>query len=148
MSLTPVIIALGSNLGDRPWHLRRALTALGGCVRLVRLSSVHDTTPVDAPPGSRSFLNMVVVGLTQLTAPGLMRELLAIESRLGRIRTTRNAPRIIDLDLIFYGAVLERSALLTLPHPRYRKREFVLAPLRELHLPWHDPQTQQPFRSL
>ncbi|HUP45870.1 MAG TPA: 2-amino-4-hydroxy-6-hydroxymethyldihydropteridine diphosphokinase [Thermoanaerobaculia bacterium] len=128
----PVCIALGSNLGDRAWHLRRALHELGRVVRLVRISSVHETAPVDGPAGSPDFLNMVVTGLTRLPPHDLLRELLAIEARLGRVRTIRNAPRVIDLDLIFYGARRIRTPELTVPHPRYHEREFVLAPLREI----------------
>lgn len=75
---------------------------------------------------------MVVTGLTRLPPHDLLRELLAIEARLGRVRTIRNAPRVIDLDLIFYGARRIRTPELTVPHPRYHEREFVLAPLREI----------------
>jgi 2-amino-4-hydroxy-6-hydroxymethyldihydropteridine diphosphokinase len=128
-----VTIALGSNLGDRAYHLRRALHALGGVVRLVRISSVHETEPVDAPPDSPNFLNMVVRGYTGLGAEALLDALLSIEADLGRVRTgVRNAPRVIDLDLILYGGYRIRTNRLIVPHPRYREREFVMTPLREL----------------
>jgi 2-amino-4-hydroxy-6-hydroxymethyldihydropteridine diphosphokinase len=65
--------------------------------------------------------------------------LLAIEQRLGRVRRGRNAPRTIDLDLILHSANVRRSRELTLPHPRYRQRDFVMKPLRELRMPWVDP---------
>ena len=131
-----VLIALGSNLGDRAWFLRRALDELRRVVNVVRVSSFIDTDPVDAPPGSPRFLNAVVAGSTPLTPQALLDELLAIESRLGRRRTVRNAPRIIDLDLIIHSAHRVRTRTLTLPHPRFREREFVMAPLRELGLRW------------
>ena len=131
-----VLIALGSNLGDRALNLRRALDALGRVVSLVRLSPVHETEPVDAPPGSPPFLNMVAAGWTHLAPAALLAELQAIEARLGRRRSIRNAPRTIDLDLILYSAVAMRTERLTLPHPRFREREFVMQPLRELELPW------------
>ena len=127
-----VVIALGSNLGDRRLHLARAVHALGAVVRIVRVSSIIETDPVDAPPPR--YLNMVVVGHTRLAPLALLRELLAIEARLGRVRRGRNSPRTIDLDLILYDAVHMRTRELTLPHPRYREREFVMAPLRELGL--------------
>lgn len=98
----------------------------------MRISSFVETEPVDAPPGSPKFLNMVVAGLTTMSAGDLLHELLAIEARLGRVRRGRNAPRTIDLDLIFYSGRVQRTRDLTLPHPRYREREFVLGPLREL----------------
>jgi 2-amino-4-hydroxy-6-hydroxymethyldihydropteridine diphosphokinase len=143
-----VAIALGSNLGDRRYHLRSAIHELGRAVGLVRVSSIWETSPVDAPPGSPPFLNMVVAGVARSEPHALMRELLAIEARLGRVRRGKNAPRTIDLDLILYGATLLRTPDLVLPHPRYREREFVLAPLRELALPWHDPQTNVPLEAL
>lgn len=129
-----VVIALGSNLGDRGWHLRRALHALGRVVRLVRVSSVHETEPVDAPGGSPDFLNMAVLGRTSLNPHDLLREMLAIEARLGRRRSVRNAPRVIDLDLIFYGGHHIRTPDLIVPHPRWMERDFVLEPLREINV--------------
>jgi 2-amino-4-hydroxy-6-hydroxymethyldihydropteridine diphosphokinase len=128
-----VVIALGSNLEPRAWYLRAAIHALAPHVRVVRVSRVHETDPVDAPPGSPRFLNMAVAGYTSLSPELLLRELLAIEARLGRRRgTIRNAPRTIDLDLILHSAHRRHSRTLTLPHPRYREREFVLAPMREI----------------
>jgi 2-amino-4-hydroxy-6-hydroxymethyldihydropteridine diphosphokinase len=125
---------LGSNLGDRAYYLRRAIEELRHVINVVRVSSFIETEPVDAPPPQ--FLNAVVVGSTSLSPQTLLDELLAIESRLGRHRTTRNAPRVIDLDLIIHSAHRVRTRTLTLPHPRFREREFVMAPLRELGLGW------------
>ena len=136
-----VLIALGSNLGDRALNLRRAVHALGSCLHVVRVSGTHETMPVDTPPGSPDFLNLVVAGYTDLPPGALLDCLQAIEQRLGRRRGVRNAPRTIDLDLILYGASMMRTARLTLPHPRYLGREFVTRPLRELKLPWRDPLT-------
>jgi 2-amino-4-hydroxy-6-hydroxymethyldihydropteridine diphosphokinase len=128
-----VVIALGSNLGDRAYFLRRAIHELRDIVRVVRVSSIHETEPVNAPPGSPPFLNMAVAGYTRVPPLALLDALLAIERRLGRVRgNVRNAPRTIDLDLIFYGARRMHTRALTLPHPRWREREFVLAPLREI----------------
>src|SRR5215831_17473384 len=97
-----VVLALGSNLGDRAYYLRRAIHELRRAVDVVRVSSFIETEPVDAPPGSPRFLNAVVAGVTHLAPQALLDELLAIEARLGRRRTTRNAPRVIDLDLILH----------------------------------------------
>ena len=128
-----VVIALGSNLGDRSWHLRRALHALSSVVRVVRVSSFHETDPVDAPPDSPPFLNAVLIGHTSLAPLALLDALLAIEHRLGRRRRgVRNEPRIIDLDLIAYDAIRMRTRKLTLPHPRAQEREFVMGPWREI----------------
>ena len=121
-----VIIALGSNLGDRAYNLRRAIAALP--IRVVRVSAFIETEPVDAPPPM--FLNAVVAGYTHLGPHVLLHELLALEKKLGRRRRgIRNEPRVIDLDLITYGAVRMCTAELTLPHPRAHQREFVMKPL-------------------
>ena len=127
-----VAIALGSNLGDRARNLRAAIEALGDVVRVVRVSRVRETVPIEAPVGSPLFLNMAVSGTTSLSPEALMDGLLSIEERLGRRRGIRNAPRAIDLDLIFHRANVRRTSRLTLPHPRYRERAFVLEPLREV----------------
>lgn len=134
-----MLIALGSNLGDRALFLRRAISLLAEAVHVVRISSFIETDPVDAPPPK--YLNAVVAGYTDLSPMSLLNALHEIESRLGRRRSTRNAPRVIDLDLILHSANLARTRTLTLPHPRYREREFVLGPLRELNLGWTDPAT-------
>jgi 2-amino-4-hydroxy-6-hydroxymethyldihydropteridine diphosphokinase len=124
-----VVIALGSNLGDRAYNLRRAIDALP--IRVVRVSTFLETEPVDAPPPM--FLNAVVIGYTHMEPHALLRELLALEKRLGRRRRgIRNEPRVIDLDLIAYGATRMRTPSLTLPHPRAHEREFVMKPLREV----------------
>jgi len=107
--------------------------ALRGVMHVVRVSSLHETEPADAPPGSPWFLNAVLLGYTTLAPLALLDALLSIERRLGRRRTgVRNEPRVIDIDLIAYGATLMRTPRLTLPHPRAHKREFVLAPWREV----------------
>jgi 2-amino-4-hydroxy-6-hydroxymethyldihydropteridine diphosphokinase len=125
-----VVIALGSNLGDRRWYLRRAIDKLRRVISVVRVSSIIETEPVDAPPPR--FLNAVVLGHTHLSPEELLDALQAIENRLGRRRTKRNAPRTIDLDLILHSANVRRTARLTLPHPRAHERAFVMEPLREL----------------
>ena len=127
-----VVVALGSNLGDRALLLRRAIEELKTVITVVRISSVYETDPVDAPPESPPFLNMVIAGHTRRSPANLLGALLAIETRLGRVRTARNAPRTIDLDLILYDAVRMRTTELTLPHPRYQERDFVLQPMREI----------------
>lgn len=142
--LFSVLIALGSNLGDREWYLRRALDELQRVMSIVRLSRVIETEPVDAPPPR--FLNMVAAGYTHLSPEQVMNALQSIEGRLGRRRTARNAPRVIDLDLILHSAHVMRGATLTLPHPRYLQRDFVMKPLRELRLPWRDPLTGHSLR--
>jgi 2-amino-4-hydroxy-6-hydroxymethyldihydropteridine diphosphokinase len=128
-----VVLALGSNLGDRAWNLRRAVYALRSAVNIVRVSSNLETAAVDAPEGSPPFLNLVLIGMTSLSPEALLTEILTIEKRLGRVRHgVRNEPRLIDIDLILHGATRMRTRALTLPHPRAFEREFVMGPLREI----------------
>lgn len=136
-----VVIALGSNMGDRAVNVRRAVHALRDCMTVVRASAIHETKPVDAPAGSPDFINLVVAGFTHLPPDALLDCLQQIETRLGRRRSVRNAPRTIDLDLILYSGRVMRTPRLTVPHPRYLSRRFVREPLRELRLGWRDPLT-------
>lgn len=127
------IIALGSNLGDRWAHLIQSLDLLGSSpgIRSVLPSPVYETDPVgvkDQP----AFLNMVAGIETLLSPEDLMALLLATEQKLGRIRTTRWGPRIIDLDLLFYEGEKRHTSTLTLPHPRWSERSFVTIPLHDL----------------
>ena len=130
MTPASVVIAFGSNLGARRLNLLRAVREVGKVVRLVCVSPIIETEPVDAPPGSPRFLNMVAPGWTHLAAQELVVRLLAIEQTLGRTRRgPRNAPRSIDIDLILCGGTRARTPALTLPHPRAASRAFVMEPL-------------------
>lgn len=114
--------------------------AIGGVVRVVRVSSIIETDPVDAPPPR--FLNMVLTGYTFLSPELLLDVLLEIETRLGRVRRKRNDPRVIDIDLIVHGGHRVRTKRLVLPHPRARERQFVMQPLWEIWpsaFPWPHP---------
>jgi len=126
-------VGLGSNLGEREAMIRLALDALAGLpeTTLVRASSLYDTEPVgevDQP----NFLNAVAQLDTELTARQLLWNLLLIEKRLGRVRTQRWGPRLIDLDLLLYGAQVIEESDLRVPHPEIARRSFVLVPLVEL----------------
>ncbi len=127
-------IGLGSNLGDRAGSLLLAVRSLlGAGLCVTRLSSVYETEPVEtfAQP---AFLNMVAELRGDALPPldQLMETLLAIELRLGRTRETPGGPRTIDIDLLVYGDRVHSSPVLTLPHPRFHQRRFVLEPLAEL----------------
>ena len=131
---TVAAIALGSNLGDRPKHLRAALVALERTsgVILLRRSTWHETAPVGGPPDQCAYLNGAALLETTLSAKELLRTLLAIEAREGRVRGEANAPRTLDLDLLWFGEDRWDDEELRLPHPRLEERLFVLAPLAEL----------------
>lgn len=135
-SAVRAVVALGSNVGVRANYLKRARTALAKLseTRLVDASAVRETEPVDVPPefAAQKFLNQAAVFETTLAPLAFARAMHAIEDRLGRVRTVRNGPRTIDLDLISFGDVRMDTPELTLPHPRARERAFVLEPLAEL----------------
>jgi 2-amino-4-hydroxy-6-hydroxymethyldihydropteridine diphosphokinase len=126
-------VALGSNLGDREANLRRALAALRASrgVGQVEASPVYETEPVGPPQGP--YLNAVARVTTTLSARALLERLLAIEQAAGRERgTERNAPRTLDLDLLFHGDRVIDEPGLRVPHPRLHERAFVLVPLADL----------------
>jgi 3-oxoacyl-[acyl-carrier protein] reductase len=126
-------IALGSNLGDRYNYLLQAIAALQQRVgRLLRQSSVYETQPVGGPAGQSPYLNAVVEMATALAPQELLQVLLAIEADLGRVRTVRDGPRTIDLDLLLVGDCVCDGPELILPHPRLHSRLFVLEPLYEI----------------
>ena len=138
--MTPVAIALGSNLGDRERNLHDAARRLGAVVAGLRLSTFHDTEPVGVEPQPR-FLNAAAIGRSALDARALLAALLEIERALGRERPHAGAPRTLDLDLVLYGGEVLDEPDLRVPHPRFRERRFVLAPLAEIAPDWTDPVT-------
>jgi 3-oxoacyl-[acyl-carrier protein] reductase len=127
-------IALGSNLGDRRRLLDEALRLLAEHprVRVTAASSYHETEPVGGPPGQGPYLNAAAELQTDFAPRELLRLLLDVEGRLGRVRAERFGPRTIDLDLLLYGDTASDDEDLTLPHPRMHERLFVLRPLAEI----------------
>jgi 2-amino-4-hydroxy-6-hydroxymethyldihydropteridine diphosphokinase len=138
-----VAIALGSNLGDRHAHLTWAIAELRTRLTDLVVSGFHETAPEDTPDPQPDYLNAVVIGRTTHPPADLLHELLAIEARRGRTRTTYHAARTLDLDLILYDDLIVEEPGLTIPHPRFRERRFVLEPLTEVAADWPDPVTGQ-----
>ena len=128
-------VGLGSNLGDRQATIRRAVELLGARpgIEVIAVSTLRETDPVGYEDQPR-FLNGAAALEVDLTARGLLDELLAVERDLGRDRSqeTRWGPRTIDLDLLLYGEETVDEPGLTVPHPRLAERQFVLEPLYEL----------------
>jgi 2-amino-4-hydroxy-6-hydroxymethyldihydropteridine diphosphokinase len=130
--LVEAVIALGSNLGDREDNLRRAVAEIARGAALVAASSVYETQPMYREDQGW-FLNCVVVVETDLEPARLLARLGGIEKRMGRDRKAgRNAPRTIDLDILFYGDEVLSGPTLTVPHPMIAERAFVLVPLAEV----------------
>jgi 2-amino-4-hydroxy-6-hydroxymethyldihydropteridine diphosphokinase len=127
-----VAFGLGSNLGDRVGHLRAAVAGLAeGGVSGLRVSSLYETDPVGGP-AQPDYLNAVAVGETSLAATELLTLAKTLEFQAQRVRTVRNAPRTLDVDILALGGVVLTTEQLTVPHPRAHERAFVLVPWAEV----------------
>lgn len=148
----PVAIALGSNLGDRAARIAEAVGRLREAgVEVERVSGAYETAPVGfGEDGARIpwFLNAVCVGRTSRSPEELLADLKRVEREMGRAEGPGLGSRPIDLDLILYGGRIVRGRTLTLPHPRFRERAFVLLPLREVAADWVDPVTRRTVAEL
>jgi 2-amino-4-hydroxy-6-hydroxymethyldihydropteridine diphosphokinase len=125
-----VYLGLGSNLGDRQANLDKALELLSQRLRLGKVSSIYDSEPVGDIEQPR-FLNLVCEVSTFLSPEGLLALAKGIEARMGRTGPT-GTPRIIDIDILFYGDQVIEKPDLVIPHPRLHQRAFVLVPLVEI----------------
>jgi len=129
---TDAYVGLGSNLGDRLEHLRKAVRLLHAepGVRVVRSSRVYETEPVGPP--QPAYLNAVIAARADGTARDLLEACRRVEDALGRVRAERWGPRTIDVDLLTFGEETIDEPDLVVPHPRMHERGFVLVPLGEL----------------
>ena len=124
-------LGLGSNMGERQDYLERALNFLSQRLRIGKVSSIYDTEPVGNVNQPR-FLNMVCQVYTSLPPMALLTLGKGIESKLGRVSGKSNAPRPIDIDILFYGDHIIETPELVIPHPRLTERAFVLIPLAQI----------------
>jgi 2-amino-4-hydroxy-6-hydroxymethyldihydropteridine diphosphokinase len=127
-----VVLALGSNLGDRRDILQGSVDAIAAIpeVQLMAVSPVYETVPVGGPP-QPDYLNAVLLARTTLPSRALLDWLHSVEAAFNRVRQVRWGPRTLDIDIITVDRELSSDPALTLPHPRAHERAFVLAP-------WHD----------
>ena len=144
-----IVVAFGSNLGDRRAHIGQAARDVGRILSDFTLSRIIETAPVGVglehdPP----FLNAVGVGQSSAPARQIFEALRAIEERGGRMRSTPGAPRTIDVDLILTGDEIVNEADLQVPHPRFADRMFVLEPLAQIAPDLRDPVTGLTMRRL
>ena len=126
-----VVIALGSNLGDRSLNIDSAVMELAKIIEITHLSANHETDPVGGPAQPK-YLNAVLIAESELDPHELLIGALEIENRLGRTREVHWGPRTIDIDLISAGNEVINSQVLVLPHPRAHERKFVLKPWLEI----------------
>ncbi len=142
-----VYLGLGANLGDRLDNLQHAIQALPPAVSILRLSSIYETEPWgyrDQP----AFLNQVLEGSTDLSPNDLLQYLKQVEREMGRRPTFRYGPRLVDLDILFYGDQVIDQPDLAIPHPRLAERAFVLVPLAELAPGLLHPASRQTVRQM
>jgi 2-amino-4-hydroxy-6-hydroxymethyldihydropteridine diphosphokinase len=138
--MAQVFVGLGSNLGDRLSHLRKALARLAGMEKtsVVNCSSVYETQPVGLKEQPQ-FLNMVVELDSILPPLDIFRNLKEIENTVGRIHNEHWGPREIDLDLLYYDREVLNDVKLCIPHPEIINRRFVLVPMKEIAADFLDP---------
>ncbi len=127
-------LGIGTNIGDKLQNLQDAISALNllPLTKVIDCSNVYETDPVGYA-NQDDFLNIVVEVETELNSDNLLGAALGIEAGLGRVRTIKNGPRIIDIDLLLYGNEVKNTETLILPHPRMMERDFVLKPLLDLN---------------
>jgi 2-amino-4-hydroxy-6-hydroxymethyldihydropteridine diphosphokinase len=143
----PVWLGLGTNLGDREENLRRALDHLAPLCGPLAVSAVYETPPwgvTDQP----AFLNLVARGRTALPPCALLRRLKEFDVAVGRTPSRRWGPRVIDVDILAYDALVLDTEALTVPHARLHERAFVLVPLAELDPGWMHPRLRRTAREL
>lgn len=139
-----IIIALGANLPSRYGSPHQTLLAAIDSIKdhdidVIAVSNIYATAPLPPDPDQPDYCNAVIVVETTMSIDELLNELLNIEQDFGRVRTVRNAPRCIDLDLIAYDDQVRESDSLTVPHPRMHERLFVLKPLADIAPQWTHP---------
>jgi len=130
--MNKLYLLLGSNMGNSRARLSNAIVRIEKQIGpVMRRSSLYSTAAwgnTDQP----DFLNQVIIVHTGLTAKQTMQSILQIEEKMGRVRTVKNAPRIIDIDILFFNREIINHEQLTVPHPQIQNRRFVLIPLNEL----------------
>ena len=142
-----VYLSLGSNLGDRQPNLRNATGRLLELGDVVEVSSLYETEPVEVTD-QPWFLNCAVAVRTELMPREFLAGILAIEKSMGRVRTQPKGPRVIDIDILLFGAQTINTPQLTVPHPAMTERRFVLEPLAEIAPEVVHPTTKKTIREL
>ena len=138
----------GGNEGDRYLHMQQARANIELiCGRIIRVSALYETAPW-GKTDQADFINQVLLIETLLRPKDLLQSIFEIEKALGRKRSIRNAPRTIDIDILFYDDEIIESAGLTIPHPRISERRFVLEPLNEIAADYMHPVLHKSIRQL
>jgi len=142
-----VFLSLGSNIGDREEHIRKAFTHLANICKVRRTSHLYLTEPVGNTEQDW-FLNCVVEVETDVDPKKLLSSIKSIERKLGRKKTVKNGPRIIDIDILFYGDCVVNTKNLVIPHPLLQERLFVLQPMMDLNPGFVHPVLKKTIQEL
>jgi len=145
--MNTIYLALGSNIGNPSLQIEKAIELLGSHIQNVRQAPIYRTRPVGYRDQG-NFLNTAISARTALGPQELLVTITKIEADLGRKKRFRWGPREIDIDIIFFNDQIIKTATLTLPHPSFRKRDFVLRPLADLNEELIDPITKKTVRQL
>jgi 2-amino-4-hydroxy-6-hydroxymethyldihydropteridine diphosphokinase len=130
--MSKAYLLTGGNEGDRYLNMQQARTNIEHiCGQLLQVSSLYETAAW-GKTDQADFHNQVLLVETKLTPQELLRAIFSIEEKGGRIRTVKNAPRTIDIDILFYDRLVLDESGLSIPHPRIAERRFVLEPLNEI----------------
>lgn len=140
ISRQPIVVGCGANLGDRLGTLRSALVELRRGAEIRDVSNLYETPPVGGPD-QPDYLNGAILITSQLAPPELLDWLLEIERRFGRVRSVRNAPRTLDLDVLWAKDLVWQTPGLVIPHPRLSERAFALLPLLDVCPDASDPRS-------
>lgn len=145
--MVTVYLALGSNVGDSPQNISKAISLLGNILHEIKKAPLYVSRAVgytDQP----DFFNTAISGQTELSPQDLLRAVSEVEHQVGRVKRFRWGPREIDIDIILYGDQVLETEELTIPHPHFRERDFVLQPLTDLNSQLIDPTGQQTLKQL
>jgi 2-amino-4-hydroxy-6-hydroxymethyldihydropteridine diphosphokinase len=141
-------LLLGSNMGNSRLQLLKAIKNINQQIGKVTRQSNLYATAAWGNTNQPNFLNQVIVVETKLSAAATIDTILTIEEKMGRIRTTKNAPRIIDIDILFFNKEIIGEKKLTVPHPQIQNRRFVLIPLNELSPGFKHPVSHKTIHQL
>ncbi len=132
--MTICYLGIGTNLGNRRKNIKLAVKKINALkdTRVYKKSEIIETFPVGGPARQCNYLNAALKIGTKFSPINLLKKLKKIEKELGRAKTARFGPRVIDLDILLYGDTILRTKVLTIPHPRMFGRDFVIKPLLEV----------------
>lgn len=145
--MSEIFLGLGSNVGDRHKNLQKSIEILSQNIKITKLSNIYETKPVGVE-NQPDFLNMALMGETDLDCLTLFNFVKETEKKVGRVQRYRWGPREIDIDILFYDDLIFESENLKIPHPRLHQRDFVLKPLMDLNPDFVHPVFKKTIKEL